>query len=160
MDSRIKKETQYKYIFNMVLHESKFAWNTASIFLLVNSVLAGFIINNFNLKDKGNFTLIALIFGLIISVMWFSSLYRIKTRQGFWMAKAREFEKDTKNNWFPIFSGDAETLANGGIVKADSNKFDLKILGIIHLPSQKALGIIISLFILFYILALILIITT
>lgn len=144
----------------MVLHESKFAWNTANIFLLVNSLLAGFIINSFYLKDEINFTLIALVFGLIISLMWFSSLYRIKTRQGFWMAKAREFEKDSKNNWFPIFSGDAETLANGGIVKADGNKFDLKIFGMIHLSSQKALGIIISLFILFYIIAIVLKITT
>ena len=158
MNARINKEIQYKYIFDMVLHESKFAWNTASIFLLVNSLLAGFVINNY-LKNEGSFTLIALVFGLIISLMWFSSLYRIKTRQGFWMAKAREFEKESKNNWFPIFSGDAETLANGGIVKADGNKFDLKILGIIHLPSQKALGIIISLFILFYIVVIFLEIT-
>lgn len=145
----------YKYLFDMVLHESKFAWETGSVFLLVNTVLAGFLGTNLKTFLESTqtqdqwFLLMAPFLGIAISILWFFSLKRIQIRQGYWIA--REYEAYKENWLMPIFSGDAKTLADGGIVKADGERFDLKIFGIINLPSQKALAFVIILFLLFYI---------
>ena len=144
----------YEYIFKMVMHESEFVWSTGNMFLFANTILVGFIGSNFVSLAK-NYALVNVLFlistsilGMVISFLWYFSVERIVKRLSYWMAKARLFEK--KKMPFKIFSGASEKLANGEIKSVDGKKYDLKIWGLLHLPIQIALKLLIVSFIFFY----------
>lgn len=152
-------ENTYRYLFDMTLHESKFAWDTGNVFLIANTILSGFVgatfweLIKYPRIESRNFLLVIAVMGLIFSFLWFSSLYRITMRQKYWMAKIVEFEINSRDKTTPkLFSGDSKILADGGVVKVGCQKFDLKIFGKIHIPSQSALKCVILLYVAFYLL--------
>jgi len=155
---QMTKEDSYKnyeYIFKMAMHEAEFAWSTGNIFLLANTILVAFVGSNFLSPQKENLWLVlsTSVLGILISIFWYFTFKRIIRRHAYWTARARDYEEDKKI--FNIFSGDTKILADGGIVVADGEKFDLKTWGFVHLPIHKSLQFVIFLFILFYLIVLV-----
>ena len=150
-----KQFEHYKLLYNLVLHESNAVWNTGQLFLIANTFLAAIIGTNFpnfsNTPDWNKeliFWLLSLL-GFLISVLWFFSFNRTKKYYHFRMAEAKEKEKELQD--INIFSGSAENLAYGGVIKSNKEKYDLKVFfRLLNLSSLKIVNIVIIIFIIFY----------
>lgn len=139
-------ESKYRLLYDLVLHESKAVWDTGQLFLIANTFLAAIIGTAFPDNHFSPIYFALLIIGLVISVLWHFSYQRTRSYYHFRIEQAKQFEK---NNGFEVFSGDAEILASGGRVKVNNEYQDLKVYSI-NFPSLVILGLVIKLFIFFY----------
>jgi len=115
----------YKLSHALVIHEAQAQWNVSALFVLANSVLAGFIGTNLLQTNKPQpeiLTLKILVgIGLTLTILWFFSNLRTSNWYRFRMAQAKQREPD---GWM-LFNDDAENESKGDTIIIKEEEYNL-----------------------------------
>lgn len=145
-----EREKLYELALKNSMHEGAVLWDSSQIFLIANTIITGFITNGlFDEKKKFIYgpnppIFVICILGLIISFVWLCTYQR---RSNYYKFRATQVRQREPENW-NLMEGDGKNFADGDTIEIDGEKLNLG-LGK-YLRPNKAISILIGLFIVIY----------